>query len=120
MRNTDDIKVQGFTEPNMRLKNDGGYDLKAFVNVDSLILVQDGRGEINVRGSGKYLKAELINHAKIDTERFTTNTAEVKAEDFSRASVSVSETVRITSDGSSKVNVEGEPEIIETEENKEY
>jgi len=56
---------------------------------------------------------ELI--AKIDTERFSVNTAEVKAQEFSRASISASETVRITSDGSSRVNVEGEPEIIETD-----
>jgi len=118
MRNTDDIKVQGFTESSMRLKNDGGYDLKVFVNVDSLILIQAGRGEINVRGRGKHLKAELNRRAKIDTERFTVNTAEVKAQEYSRASISVSETIRITSDGSSRVNVEGEAEIIKT--NNEY
>jgi hypothetical protein len=108
MRNTDDVKVQGFTETKMRLKNDGSYDLKAFVNVDSLTLVQDGRGEINVRGSGKHLKADLIRRAKIDTERFTVNTAEVKAQEFSKASIAVSESVKIDSDNSSSVKVEGE------------
>ena len=116
MRNTDDVKVQGFTETNMRLKNDGSYDLNAFVNVDSLTLVQDGRGEINVRGSGKHLKADLNRRAQIDTERFTVNTAEIKAEEFSKASLSVSESVIIDSDNSSKIKVEGEAEIIETED----
>jgi hypothetical protein len=115
VRNTDDVKVQGFTEPNMRIKNDGGYDLKAFINVDSLFLVQDGKGEINVRGVGKYLKADLNNGGKIDTERFNVSTAEVRAQEYSKASIAASEMVKIDKDNSSKVNVEGEPQIIETD-----
>ena len=115
MRNTDDVKVQGFTESNMRLKNDGSYDLKAFINVDSLTLVQDGRGEINVRGSGKHLKADLNRRAKIDAERFAVNTAEVKAQEYSKAFVAVSESIKIDSDNSSSVKIEGEAEVVETQ-----
>ncbi len=115
IRNTDDVKVQGFSESKMRIKNDGSYDLKAFINVDSLALVQDGRGEIDVRGKGKHLKADLNRRGKIDTERFNVNSAEIKAQEYSKASVSVSEVIRIAADGSSKVTVEGEPKIFETE-----
>ncbi len=114
VRSTDEVKVQGFAESNMRLKNDGGYDLKAFINVDSLFLIQDGKGEINVRGTGNYLKADLNNGGKIDTERFNVNTAEIRAQEYSKASIAASEMIKIDSDKSSMINVEGEPQIIET------
>jgi putative autotransporter adhesin-like protein len=114
VRNTDDIEIQGFTEAVMRLKNDGRNEMAAFINVDSLILIQDGRGEINIRGTGKYLKADLNNRGKIDTERFSVNTAEIKAKEYSKASIAVSETVWITNDGSCRINIEGEPKIIKT------
>lgn len=114
IRNTDEVDVKGFTEKSMRLKNDGSNVLKAFINVDSLFLVQDGEGEINVRGNGKYLKADLHNQGRIDTERFNVNSAEIKAMDFSEISVAVSEIIRISKDESSKVNIEGEPQVIDT------
>lgn len=119
IRNTDDVKIQGFVESKMRLKNDGSYDLKAFVNVDSLFLVQDGRGEINVRGNGKYLKADLNRRGTIDAKRFSVSSAEIKAQENSKAAVSVSDTIRINKDGSSRINIEGEPQLIEGDEENE-
>ncbi len=117
IRNTNDVDVRGFSESKMRLKNDGGYDLKAFVNVDSLTLVQDGRGEINVRGNGKHLKVDVNGYGKIDTERFNVSTAEIRAQEFSKASITATETIKIDRDKSSMVKVEGEAQIIENENN---
>ena len=61
------------------------------------------------------MKADLNRRAKIDTERFAVNTAEVRAQEYSRASIAVSESIKIDSDNSSKIKIEGEAEVIETE-----
>ena len=113
VRDTDDVKVDGFVESKMQLKNDGSYEIKAFINVDSLFLFQDGRGKIDVRGSGKYLKADLDNNGKIDTERFSVNTAEIRAKEYSKASLAVSDVLIIKRDDLSRISVDGEPEITE-------
>lgn len=116
VHNAGDVYIKGFSEKNMLLKNDGDNELKAFVNVDSLFLSQDGRGVINVSGNGKFLKADLDNYGEIDAERFNVIIANVKARRFSQASVSVSDAIQIAKDNSSKVNIEGEPQIFESDQ----
>ena len=117
-RGTDDVKIQGFSQAKMTIKNEGTCEIKAFVNVDSMNIYQEGRGQIDLRGKGKHLKADLDNRGKLDSERFDVNTAEVYAKEYSKASLAVSEAISIKRDDLSKVSVDGEPKV--TEEVKEH
>lgn len=110
--NTDDIKISGFVQPNMEIKGDSKYDLKAYIDVDSLKLNLKEKTEFDIRGSGKYLKANLHGRAKLDSEHYTVNVADIRTENYSRASVAVVDTLRKSRLGDSRINADGEPKVV--------
>ncbi|MEL6863263.1 MAG: DUF2807 domain-containing protein [Bacteroidota bacterium] len=112
---TDDVKIQGFTEPLMHIKNEGKQDFKAYVNVDSLIIRQTGRNELDIRGSGQFMKVSLDGRASIDAEHFSVKRAYLQAMDRTSAKLSVSDqlTKRIDQEDHVKLILEGEPAIVE-------
>ncbi len=70
VENTDDVKVKGFEESHMRISNVGNYDVKAYVNVDSLFLQQQGKNEIDIQGKGHFLSANLTAQSRLDAKQY--------------------------------------------------
>ena len=115
MENTDDVKIRGFKESKMNLRFYGNNELKAYVDIDTLNVRQSGRNEIDIRGNGKHLKANLDNRSKLDAERFTVFSADIQTSERSTAKLSVSDFLKKRTDDSNSIKVEGEPVIDDGE-----
>ena len=96
----------------MTIRNESQNEIKAYVDVDNLQVKLNGRNELDIRGKGKKMKVYLDNRASLDAERFAVDIADIKADDRSRASVAVADTLRQRLDGHSSVKVDGEPVIL--------
>ena len=109
---TDDIRIQGFKAPSMTMSNRGRYEVKAYIDVDSLMLTQIGRNELDIRGNCNYLNANLRERARLDAEKISIREVDISATEASRAKLAVIETIRQQSDERSKITVEGNPSIV--------
>ena len=109
---TDDVKIHGFTEANMSIKHEGRYDLKAIVDVDSMYIKQVGRNEIDIRGSGKFMKATIHGRSKLDAEHFSVDDAVVKATNRSVAKIAAAKSIIGERSRGSKIVSEGEPTVL--------
>ncbi len=110
---TDDVKITGFSQPNLHLKCNGHHDVKAYINIDSLDLQQRGRSEIDLRGSGKYIKARLEDRSRLDAEHYPVNVAEVSTMNSSRAALSVSDTLRrVAHNGEHRITSDQDPKVV--------
>ncbi len=109
---TDDVKVSGFSQKNMRIKSESKDDLKAYINIDSLYLSMKGRTEFDIRGSGKYLKANLHDRSKLDCEHYTVDVASINTENYSRASVTVVDTLYKNRQNDSRISYDDDPRIV--------
>ncbi len=112
--NTDDVKIQGFRQPNMTIKHEGVHDYKIFADIDTLTIRQLGKSEVDLRGRGKLLKAFLEKRAHLDAEHFTVDDAEITATDHSRASLSVVNSLVKRIDDNCRIDLDGEPKILES------
>lgn len=110
--NTDDVRIEGFKEPTLSMSSKGRYEVKAFIDVDSLMLTQVGRNAVDIRGNCNYLNANLKERAKLDAEKISIREVDISATESSKASLAVIETVRQQSDQRSKITIEGEPNIV--------
>ncbi|MFK7979214.1 MAG: DUF2807 domain-containing protein [Saprospiraceae bacterium] len=110
---TDDAKLTGFKEPTMTIRNESRSEIKAYVDVDDLLIKLEGRNELDIRGKGKKMKIYLGNAASLDAERFAVDIADIKADDRSKASLAVADTLRQRLSGNSRVKVDGEPVVLE-------
>ncbi len=109
---TDDVKISGFVQSSMRIKSESKDDLKAYINVDSLHLSMKDRTEFDIRGSGKYLKANLHNRSRLDCEHYTVDVATINTQNYSRASVSVVDTLYKNRQNDSRINYDDDPRIV--------
>jgi len=112
LEHTDDVKLKGFKEKQMTIRSESQSEIKAYVDVENLQVKLDGRNELDIRGKGKKMKVYLDNRASLDAERFAVDIADIKADDSSRASLAVTDTLRQRLDGHSKVKVDGEPVVL--------
>ncbi len=112
LEHTDDAKLSGFKEANMTIRSESQAEIKAYVDVENLQVKLNGRNELDIRGTGKKMKAYLDNRATLDAERFAVDIADIKADDRSSASLAVADTLRQRLDGHSSVKVDGEPVIL--------
>lgn len=110
--NTDDVKLTGFVEPRLSIENNGKNDLLADINVDSVYVTQHGKNEVDLRGSGHYIKANISDNARLDAERFSTRMADMTALDKSKIKITVSDTLYQNVGEHSMVSTGGEPLII--------
>ena len=110
--NTDDIRIEGFREGSMTIINDGRGDIRATIEVDTLLADLTGRHELDLRGSGRYLQARLENKARLDGDRFDVRNAEVHLSDYAYAKLAVSDTLRQTLDPSSTLRTTPEPRVL--------
>lgn len=81
---TDDIRIDGFNGGALQLTLSGRQEIKADVTIDSLILIQEGGNEVDLRGSYTFLKASLSGDAKLDAEKSDVSEADITAAGASR------------------------------------
>ena len=114
---TDDIRLSGFQEDKMTIKADGTSraDIKAFMDVKELEVDLNSRLELDIRGSGTKLIANLSDRAELDAERFAVKTAQVALKDRGNASLAVSDTLRQTIKDQGRIQIDGEPVVINFE-----
>jgi len=109
--NTDDIRIEGFRESSLSIFNEGRGDIRATLEVDTLLVDLSGRHELDLRGSGHFLRARLENNTRLDADRFDVRNAEVRLLDHTYAKVAVSDTLRQTLDPSSTLRAHPEPRV---------
>ena len=116
VENTDDVKINGFEEKRMSIRNDGKHDIKAFVNVDSLTIKQKGRNELDIRGSGKFVKADLEGRTKLDAEHFAVNNAiiDLRIGSHASAKMSVTDTLKRMGDIGA-IRFDGDPVVVDNQ-----
>jgi hypothetical protein len=111
--NTDDVKIQGFTQSSMHIKHDGEDELHLVAKIDSLFLLQDNRSEITLKGSGNYLEAILDRYTDLDADQFSVKKAKMEMGVSTRAKIAVSDSIWTNQPGSARLEVDGDPVVIE-------
>jgi len=116
VENTDDVKISGFEEKRMSIRNNGRHDIKAYVNVDTLTVKQEGRNELDIRGNGKFIKADLDGRTKLDAEHFAVNNAvvDLRIGSHSSAKMSVTDTLKRMGDIGA-IRFDGDPVVVDNE-----
>ncbi len=112
-KNTDDVKVQGFTQSLMRIKHDGRDELRVVAKIDSLFLLQDNRSEITLKGEGNYLDAKLDRYTDLDADRYSVKKAKLDIASSSRAKVAVADSLWSYQHGNGRLEVDGDPVLID-------
>ena len=111
---TDDIRIADFKEEKLRIETDGESraDIKAFIEVQQLELELNSRTELDLRGSGTSLVAQLSDRSELDASHFAVKTAQVTIKDRGAASLAVSDTLVQAVKDRGTVRVDGEPVVI--------
>lgn len=108
---TEDVELRGFKEKDMAIRHEGARSIKAFIDVDSLTIRQEGHNTMDISGAGRFLEANVSDGSKLNTERFPVMVANLKASDRGYVKANVKQTLHREVDGRSKVEIEGNPEI---------
>ena len=113
-KNTDDVRVTGFTQKEMSLKASGRNELKAIVNVDNMTVKQTKYSKVGINGKGNFLKANLADHVRLYSDGFAVKVADMKMESNARAEIAVSDTIRTYSNdhGHHHMRIDGEPVVL--------
>ena len=106
--NTKDVKIKGFEESSFQLNIKGDTDVKAYLVVDSLNLIQSGRNVLDLHGNFGWLDAQLSDHARLEAQQANITKAKIGAVRYSNASLPRMEQVEREVEENSKVVVEGE------------
>lgn len=112
-KSTGVVKVQGFTQKEMKIKYEGKKDLNILANIESLELRQSGRGRVTLRGKGSFLKSDLGQSSKLEADRYQVKTARIHGGVSSRAYVAVSDTLWTYKDGGARIENDGSPILFE-------
>lgn len=112
LENTSDVKIKGFKEQSMSIFNEGRGDIKAYLEVESLTVKQKGRNELDLKGSGNFLKVTTDHHSKLDAERYAVKVAEISGDYNNDTKLAVSDTLRHSFGEHVNFENEGEPVVI--------
>ncbi len=107
MENTDDIRIRGFKQEKMTIGTQGNFEVKGYVDIDSLFVTQSGRNEIDLRGKGQFIQIALDENARLDAEKYSAKEAVIEASNGSDAKLAVSGQIHQKSDESSSVKNAG-------------
>ncbi|MFT4665049.1 MAG: hypothetical protein ACI8YQ_000401 [Polaribacter sp.] len=113
---TEEVTISGFEQKNMLLKSDGAHELKALVNVDSLVVRQEGRTRFDLRGEGQYLKVVMDGGSRLDADRYKVSIAELKMTHNNSVALSVTDTLYRRGESTRHahgLNLEGEPAVVD-------
>lgn len=106
---TDDLSLRGFQQPKLSINHQGGDEVKAYIEVDTLIVRQTERSKLDLYGRCQYLDADLREKSKLDAEKATLKKVSVNANESSRAFFPLlsEEEITIQKDESSTIKIEG-------------
>ncbi len=110
-KNTRGVELKGFQQSKMTIDHEGEHGLSAFMSIDSLTLRQTDGSEVEIRGEGKYLKANL-KRSELDVERYNVDNANIKGTERSRFIMSVHDTLYQALEPNAKVRYHLEPAVI--------
>jgi len=113
LNNTSDTRIKDFEQSKLNLRSTGTQELKADIKIDSIFVIQEGNNEVDLRGSARFLKADLANKAVLDADKFNIETAAIKAVDASKAMLMVQEELWKNADESSSIINEGQAKVVE-------
>jgi hypothetical protein len=105
---TDDIRIRGFKQERMELTGKGNHEIKALLEVDSLIVNLDERGKMDLRGKYSYMKAQVQKRARLDAEKAQIREADISAREGSRIKLGVVEKITPQKDDDSRIDVRKE------------
>ncbi len=111
VKDTDDVTMKGFKQEKMKISHESDYELKAFVSIDSLTLIQADDSHIELLGEGNYLSADL-DKSKLNAERYNLRYANIKGTDNSRFTLAVSDTLYQRLDETSSARLTPEPRVL--------
>jgi len=118
VEDTDLINLRGFKEDRLSIRQDSDEDIKAFVDVDSMTVKLAGRGDLDLSGTGKYLKVDIKGYTMLDANRFPVQVADVATANGSHAKVNVSQSILKNTKHGGRISMEGEAVEIKPEEER--
>ena len=106
---TDDISIKGFEQPSMQITHTGHDEVKAYLDVDSLIIRQKDHSKLDLYGQFQYLDASLSDQSKLDAEKASIKKAKLQVSEASRATLPLlnDEELDFEKDESSTIKMEG-------------
>jgi phage shock protein PspC (stress-responsive transcriptional regulator) len=109
--NTGDITIRGFREGRSSISVRGTSLVKAYLDSENLTLSLNGKCRVELTGDGDRLEASLGDGATLEASSWRTDDADISASDGSKARIYARDQVRVRSDSSSEVKVDGNAEI---------
>jgi phage shock protein PspC (stress-responsive transcriptional regulator) len=108
---TGNVSVRGFDEGEVSLTARGSSKVKVFCDVNNFKISLSGPCSLDLTGDGDELQASLTEGAQLAASSFSIESATISASDNAKARINASNHVRIKSDESSTVKVDGSAEI---------
>lgn len=102
---TDDIRIRGFQQGRMELTGKGRHEIRALLEVDSLIISLEEHGKMDLRGKFNYLKAQVQGRGRLDAEKAQVREADVSARGGSRIKLGVVGKITPQKDDDSRIDV---------------
>jgi phage shock protein PspC (stress-responsive transcriptional regulator) len=104
---TGNVALRGFDENDVSLTARGSSKVKVFSDVENFKISLSGACSVDLTGDGGNLQASLSDGAQLSAVSFPVESASISASDNSKARINASNDVRVKSDDSSTVKVEG-------------
>ncbi len=109
--NTDDVRINGFQQSFMQLYTQGKFEVKTYLELDSLLVQQNQGNKLDMNGRYGYLDAQLQTSARLDAEKASLNTARINLQGDSHAKLAYVESLQRRKDESSSIRLEGSGQI---------
>ena len=102
-------KIRDFRQPAMKIVSKGRQQVDVFVNIDSLAVLADHHGKVDLRGEGKYLDVNLTGNADLDADSYPVYSAKVNMRHGCTAELSATEVDTEGSESTSRIRNFGNP-----------
>lgn len=110
---TDDVRINGFQQSFMQLYTEGRFEVKTYLELDSLLVQQNQGNKLDMKGSYGYLDASLHESARLDAENASLQTARIAVAGDSHVRLASIESLQRRKDESSSIRTEGSGEVID-------
>lgn len=110
---TDDIKISGFEQDDMILDISGSQEVKGYISVDNLKLSLGKEIEVQLRGKGEFMNAELKDNASLDASRYETDVTAIILGEGGEAEIIVLDTLKCIPSEIEQLKYKGKPVIVD-------
>jgi len=109
--NTDDVRINGFQQSFMQLYTQGKFEVKTYLELDSLLVRQNQGNKLDIKGRYGFLDAQLQTSARLDAQNASLTTARLDLQGDSHAKLAYIENLERRKDESSSIRLEGSGQI---------